>query len=177
MKYDEFAENPTAVKLSQAIAPELLPEVLAMMRSDAAAMDGTVGNIRGRAAGLLSTAALVVALGTTLGAIHIGAAGNGVQLDWVATTLLLLVAFTIGILAALIQRPRPWVFSPGTDVFMHREPIAARQGAVAILEQGRAKNAAHIAQMLRLFNASTILLGIEVVIILSDVLIHLIWKF
>lgn len=177
MTYNEFDENAKAVKLANSVNNYLLPELLATMHVDAANQDATVGNIRSRAAGILSTAALVVALGTTLGAIKIGSNGTGVQLDWVATTVLLLTAFAIGVLTTLIQWPRLWVFSSGTNVYADVEPDTARRAAIATLEQGIARNTYNIAKLLRLFTASFILLGLEVAVILGDVLIHLVFQF
>jgi hypothetical protein len=172
MPYEEFEVRANAEAPSGRIPDELLDEVLSVLRTKVAAQDSTIGNIRSRAAGILSTAALVVALGTGVGAFTFSGTGAGVHLDGYAGGTLLAIAIAIGVLTSLIQRPRTWIFDAGTDVYGGETVQAAKRKVFLTLECGVVRNTAYFDRLFSLFNASVILLGAEVVVILADLLIH-----
>lgn len=177
MVYDEFDAQNRAAAIAASIQPPALADVLGVLNAAAAAQDSTVGNIRGRAAAVVSSAAIVVALGTTLGLVKIGPSGTGVQLDPYAGTLLLLITLAIGVLTTLVQWPQAWVFSSGTNVYQNVPLEAGQRAAITVLEWGLERNTFKIGRLLRLFNWSVVLLGLLVLVSLGDVLIHLIFKF
>lgn len=176
MKYNEFRERERAEQLARSLNEGVVAEVVALLQAKLASQDNTLGNVRGRAAAVLSTAALVVALGTGLGAIRFSAEGSGVQLDGYAAAVLLLLAIAIGVLTTIVQWPRQWIGGSGSDVYMSKLPVDARRAAIITMEQGVARNSVLLTQLFQLFCASAILLGVEVVVILGDVLIHLIFR-
>jgi hypothetical protein len=131
--------------------------------------DATLANLRNRATGVFSTAALVAVIGGGLGLIHLDPADGSVLPAWTAVVLLIILAI-VGLLFVLIQWPvKNWSYGLHPRLILDRatesRDIERIKRELAIdLGEAMEENERRIRLGSRLLPAIGVLLVAEVVI-------------
>lgn len=132
--------------------------------------DATLGNLRNRATGLLSAAALVTSFSTGLGLINTDPTKGDVLPNWGAL-LLLTILVAIGILSMAVLWPvKSWCFGPDSIQIMDKvdagEDIDTIQRFVASqMGRGRVRNGQQLTNRTRCYRSGVALLVAEVVVL------------
>jgi hypothetical protein len=131
--------------------------------------DTTLSNLRNRATGLFSTAALVTSFGGGLGLINANMA-DGAEFPAWAVLALLIILIVIGVLFVLLQWPlKKWSYGPHPRLILDKATESTdiqriKRELAVDLGQTMEQNANRIRLRSRFLQASVVLLVAEVVI-------------
>lgn len=169
---DEEKATADATSLAARIPDKAVPAALAVNQAHADAQNQTLGNVRTRAATVLSSAVLVVTFATSLGLLADDQSQDGIRLNpYIAFALLGLVLW-IGVLTLVTQWPRRWSFNSGTDVFGTKASLLEIQRAAFVrLEVAVARNDRQLERVLSAYRWSIALLGIEAALVVLSVIV------
>jgi len=151
-------------------------DALELNDSHASAQNETLGNVRTRAATVLSSAAVVVTFATSVGLLADGptggASGGGAQLSPMFAFALLGLVIAIGTLTLSTQWPLLWTFDSGTDVFGGKSNLLEVQRAAFIrLEVAIARNRHQLDRVLSAYRWSVALLGAQAAVVVLAVIV------
>jgi hypothetical protein len=156
-------------------APESIVQARMKFAYDAAVNeltreDTTLGNLRNRAAGVLTIAALITSFAAGIGFIQTDPTKGSTFPNWAAITLLAILVVIVG-LNVVIMWPIPFDFGPSPKGFL----LAPEDPALGPIDRtmidrligSAAKNTTKINSRVKLFQAAVFLLGAEVAVILA----------
>jgi hypothetical protein len=132
--------------------------------------DTTLSNLRNRATGLFSTAALVTSFGGGLGLVNANLADGGAEFPAWAALALLIILIVIGVLFVLLQWPlKKWSYGPHPRLILDKATESTdiqriKRELAVDLGQTMEENARRIRLRSRFLQASGVLLVAEVVI-------------
>ncbi|WP_405215967.1 hypothetical protein [Agrococcus sp. Ld7] len=170
--FDVAASTATAEALAGRIPDEAVPAALAVNQAHADAQNQTLGNVRTRAATVLSSAAVVVTFATSVGLLRNSASGDGVTLHPGIAVALLLIVVAIGALTVFTQLPRTWSFNSGSDVFgTESSLLQIQRAAFILLEVAIARNDRQLGKVLSAYRWSTALLGLEAALVVIGLIV------
>jgi hypothetical protein len=170
--FDEAKATAVAEALAAAIPDEAIPAALDVDTAHANAQNDTLGNVRTRAATVLSSAAIVVTFATSVGLIAADSSGGGVHLSPLPAFALLGLVLAIGVLTLVTQWPVTWAFDSGTDVFGGKPGLLEIQRAAFIrLEVAIARNRRQLDRVLSAYRWSVALLGMQAALVVVAVIV------
>lgn len=169
--FDEEQAAADAASLAARIPDEAVSAALAVNQAHADAQNQTLGNVRTRAATVLSSAAIVVTFATSLGLLG-GSPQGAIRLHPGIAVALLLLVLVIGALTVVTQLPRRWSFNSGTDVFgTERSLLKIQRAAFIRLEVAVARNDSQLSRVLSAYRWSTALLGLEAALVILGLVV------
>lgn len=170
--FDEKNATATAETLAAKIPDEAVSAALEVNQAHADAQNQTLGNVRTRAATVLSSAAVVVTFATSVGLLANDPSDGGVRLNPVVAFSLLGLVLWIAVLTLFTQWPRTWSFNSGTDVFGTKPSLLAIQRAAFVrLEVAIARNDRQLARVLSAYRWSIALLGLEAALVVLGLIV------
>lgn len=165
--FDLAAATKTAEDLAGRIPHKAVSAALDVNKEHASAQNQTLGNVRTRAATVLSTAVVVVTFATTLGVLTDDPSHGAVRSNPLFAFVLLGLVLAIGALTLVIQWPLTWTFTSGSDVFGTEKSLLTIQRAAFIrLEVAIARNDRQLSRVLAAFRWSIALLGLEAALVI-----------
>lgn len=172
LPFDLETATRAAEALAAAIPDEAVEDALEVNKAHADAQNDTLGNVRTRAATVLSSAAVVVTFATSLGLLAGDPSEGGVRLNPFVAFALLGLVLGIGVLTLITQWPRTWSFNSGTDVFGSRPTrLEIQRAAFVRLEVAVARNDRQLDRVLSAYRCSIALLGIEAALVVLSVIV------
>lgn len=171
-RFDEDKAKADAAALNLSIPDDAVPTALAVNTAHAATQGDTLGNVRTRAATVLSSAALAVTFATSVGLISSDGRDGAVRFPPLIALLLLGLVIAIGALTFAIQKPVRWSFDSGTNIFGKKKNLLEGQrAALEKLEVDIARNEHLLSKVLRAYRASVALLGIEAAVVVLTLIL------
>lgn len=170
--FDVTKATTAAAALGARIPDDAVPAALAVNQAHADAQNQTLGNVRTRAATVLSSAVVVVTFATSLGLLAGDPSQAGLRLHPLVALALLGLVLWIGVLTLVTQWPRTWSFNSGTDVFGTEQSLLQIQRAAFVrLEVAVARNDHQLDRVLSAYRWSIALLGVEAALVVLGVIV------
>ncbi len=170
--FDEAKATAAAQALAAAIPDEAIPAALDVDIAHADAQNQTLGNVRSRAATVLSSAAVVVTFAASVGLIANDSSADGVRFSPLVASALLGLVIAIGALTLATQWPITWTFDSGTDVFAGKSSLLDVQRAAFIrLEAAIARNSYQLDRVMGAYRWSVALLGVQAALVVLAVIL------
>jgi hypothetical protein len=170
--FDEAGATAAAQTLIASIPDEAVPAALEVNQAHANAQNQTLGNVRTRAATVLSSAAVVVTFATSVGLIANDPSHGGVRLNPFVGFALVAMVIAIGVLTLATQWPLKWAFNSGTDVFGGKASLLEIQRAAFVrMEVAVARNNSQLSRVLTAYRWSVALLGLEAALVVLGVIV------
>lgn len=151
---------------------EVVPVALEILKARAVAQDATVGNLRTRATGVLSVAALIVTFTSSVGLLANDTSHGGYRLHAAAAWTLVGLLVLLALATSFVQLPMTWTLDPGTEVFGDRTLLVGQRAALEELEIGVERNRLQIRLLLRIYVGSLGLLTFEVIVLTLDLAVR-----